>query len=297
MAGYARGRDAVRLGTLTTIAVIAFAVLFMQMTNRGLSLSQWDVHVRIPTADGLRKRDPVLYRGVNVGEVRTLAFTPAGDVLVRLHLKERIPLTRSSGAELVPLDLFGRQSLVLCDGRQGAAALRDGDTIRAALPVSVPRRVANLADRGEELLSEHMMQTLRQTLESTSAAGAGVAEFTAHLDGLMSRQERALGAVLEQTALLVGNVNAATAPAEVAELRDELARAAAGLGQLTMRLDTTAAAATAVLGSLRERQGTAGLLLGDSALYLRTTELLASVDGLVRDIKANPKKYIKVSVF
>lgn len=297
MAGYARGRDAVKVGLLAIVAVVAFAVLFMQMTNRVLSLSQWDVYVRIPAADGLKKRDRVFFRGVDVGEVRTMAFTAEGDVLVRLHLAERLPLTRTSAAELAALDLFGRQSLVLRDGTREAPALEDGDTIAAPRPVSVTGRVAELADRGEQLLSDSMVLALQRALVGAGAAGQGVATLTARLEGMLAAQQQALTTVLEQAGAVARNLNTATDPTQVTALRSELSGAAGGLAQLTARLDSTAAAATAVLGSLRERQGSAGMLLNDPQLYQRTTELLAVADALLKDLKANPRKYINVSVF
>jgi phospholipid/cholesterol/gamma-HCH transport system substrate-binding protein len=117
------------------------------------------------------------------------------------------------------------------------------------------------------------------------------------MEKMLAAQQQALGTVLEQTAAVARNLNAATDPTQVSSLRAELSGAAGGLAQLTARLDSTAAAATAVLGSLRERQGSVGMLLNDPQLYQRTTELLASADALVKDFKANPKKYINVSVF
>jgi hypothetical protein len=35
----------------------------------------------------------------------------------------------------------------------------------------------------------------------------------------------------------------------------------------------------------------------DEALYERTNALIVSLDELVRDVKANPKRYINVKVF
>ncbi|HSJ13130.1 MAG TPA: MlaD family protein [Longimicrobiales bacterium] len=297
MAGYARGRDAVKLGALATIAAIGFSVLFMQMTSRGLSLTQWDVHVRIPSADGLRKRDPVFFRGVAIGEVRSLVFTDAGDVVVRAHLKERVPLTRAAHAELVALDLFGRQSLVLREGPGTAAPLRDGDTIAAALPVSMTGRMIELGDRAERMISDTTVLLLQGALAGAGAAGQHVAALSARLDTLLLAQQYALGSVLHETAGLARNLNAATDPQGIADLREELTRAVAGLARLSARLDSTTLVAGSVLGSLQEGQGSAGRLLHDPELYVRTTELLASVDALVRDLKQNPKKYVNVSVF
>jgi len=297
MAGYARGRDAVKMGVLATVAVIAFAALFMKMTDRGLSLTQWDVHVRIPAAGGLKKRDRVFFRGVDVGEVRSMAFMDAGDVLVQVHLSQRIPLTRASVVELIPLDLFGRQSLVFRDGVAESVALADGDTVQAAMPVSMTGQVTALANRGEALLSNETIALLRRALDGAGEAGQSVAALTARMEALLAAQEQALTTVLEQVAALAANLNAATDTARVAEMRMDVSGVLDGLTRLTARLDSTAAASNAVLATLRTGQGSAGLLLTDPELYQRINDLLASADELLKDIKAHPKKYINVSVF
>jgi phospholipid/cholesterol/gamma-HCH transport system substrate-binding protein len=48
---------------------------------------------------------------------------------------------------------------------------------------------------------------------------------------------------------------------------------------------------------LLDRTGSAGLLLGDSALYFETTLAVTELRLLIADIKENPRKYFKFSVF
>jgi phospholipid/cholesterol/gamma-HCH transport system substrate-binding protein len=43
--------------------------------------------------------------------------------------------------------------------------------------------------------------------------------------------------------------------------------------------------------------GTAGKLMNDPAVYARVDTLLARMDSLMIDIKANPRKYINLKIF
>ena len=43
--------------------------------------------------------------------------------------------------------------------------------------------------------------------------------------------------------------------------------------------------------------GTAGKLLNDQEAYDKMVKMLESVDALIKDIKENPKRYVKLSIF
>jgi phospholipid/cholesterol/gamma-HCH transport system substrate-binding protein len=48
---------------------------------------------------------------------------------------------------------------------------------------------------------------------------------------------------------------------------------------------------------MQNMTGTLGLLVGDSTLYNEATMTVAELRLLIEDIKANPRKYFKFSVF
>ncbi len=52
-----------------------------------------------------------------------------------------------------------------------------------------------------------------------------------------------------------------------------------------------------LLNSLNDPDGTIGRLINDDSVYDSLDSLLTDVDGLVRKIQENPKKYLKISVF
>jgi phospholipid/cholesterol/gamma-HCH transport system substrate-binding protein len=55
--------------------------------------------------------------------------------------------------------------------------------------------------------------------------------------------------------------------------------------------------ADSLLTKIQQGNGTLGLLATDSTLYRETTATVIQFRELLTDIKANPKKYLKISVF
>lgn len=290
MSTYSRGYDAARIAVLGLAAIAAFTGLFLYVTNRGLSMSRADIFVRMPAASGLRKGDPVYFRGVSVGEVKDIDFTKLGDVLILAKLTERVPLTTDGHAELVAVDLFGRQSLVLKDGTRFSPALESRDTIIGVQPTSMTGKIADLGARAERMLSDSMVMLLHETLAGSAAATKQIALLSSSMNRLVGAQHANVTTLTADAATVVRNLGVATAPAEIEATRGNLMRA-------TARLDSTTVALAAMLAGIGQGEGSAGKLLRDDGLYDRTESLLASMEELVRDVKANPKRYINVKVF
>ena len=52
-----------------------------------------------------------------------------------------------------------------------------------------------------------------------------------------------------------------------------------------------------LLSAINKQEGTAGKLLYDQAFYNHLLDISGELDGLVKDFKKNPRRYIKFSVF
>ena len=66
---------------------------------------------------------------------------------------------------------------------------------------------------------------------------------------------------------------------------------------LLSRSDTAVKAYEEAAGRLKGKDGTAGKLLNDQEAYDKLLLMLDSIDALIQDIKANPKRYVKLSIF
>jgi phospholipid/cholesterol/gamma-HCH transport system substrate-binding protein len=78
-----------------------------------------------------------------------------------------------------------------------------------------------------------------------------------------------------------------------ADLRSVMAAARANQASLVRVLR----AADSLMTKLQAGRGTIGMLASDSTLYRETTKTVIQFRELLTDIQANPKKYLKISVF
>jgi len=69
------------------------------------------------------------------------------------------------------------------------------------------------------------------------------------------------------------------------------------LTELSEKLGVTADAMQRVVSRIDNREGSLGKAIADSTLYDELRETLRNTNDLVRDIKKNPKRYIKLGIF
>lgn len=304
MASYDRGRNAVRVGVLAAVSILVFAAMFAWITERGLSRRRSEILVRMPTAERLKKGDPVLLRGVRVGEVASLDFGPDADVLVRLRLKRRVPLARSASAELQAVDLFGSQSVVLRSGDGEAPPLADGDTLAASAAPTLTGRAERLAASAERIaagaervVGDTTRVLVRAALADAAAAGTEMQQLLEAAGSILSVQGATLSAATADLAATAEQIRRATSGEELAGTLENLEDATANLAGMTAHAESATASLASILAKLDRGEGTTALLLNDPALYLRLSNSLAALDSLLVDVRRNPKRYVDLSIF
>jgi phospholipid/cholesterol/gamma-HCH transport system substrate-binding protein len=296
-------RSAAIVGGLVLVATLAFAALFVVATNRSLSQNRTALWIQLPTAEGLRKGDAMLFRGVHVGEVKRIDFASDGSVLVRSMLTRSVPLTSRASARLVAADVFGRQSVVLDHGA-GGRVLAAGDTLRGAPPVSLTDRIEGMARRVDRVVGDTMVDGLHALLAEANTALARL-EFALRAaesalrttEGAVIQHGQPLAAALAHSAGLAANLRAVTDSSALIPLRSSTISTMSQLDRVAARLDTASLAVLGTLTRIDAGDGTLGMLSSDPELYQRAVAALDSFEHLIRDVRENPKRYINVRVF
>ncbi len=154
------------------------------------------------------------------------------------------------------------------------------------------RDFGRIADRISAFMETqtNIMGNVGSNLESGSqdfeAAAALIRSSFARVD--TATQEGELEVILD---------NMAAASQEIRGAADELNQILGAVGANQATLVRLLQGADTLVTRLQDRGGTAGLLLGDSALYQEATLAVVELRLLLADIKANPRKYFKFSVF
>ncbi len=64
-----------------------------------------------------------------------------------------------------------------------------------------------------------------------------------------------------------------------------------------MNLKSSLEKTSLLMGNLNEGKGSAGKLLTNDSLYTNLSSSLASLNELLEDMKANPRRYVHFSIF
>ena len=239
---------------------------------------------------------PVLVSGFKVGTVRSVSFDYARGygATVELSLDPHVRITPESQVRIKVNPLSGSE-LVLRIEPHGARFLAEGDTIPSISPEGDLLSVAT-----DKILPAvaNMMPTITATLERLNAL-MNDKNIDSTLLGLnlASQQLHSMVAGLNQTTRrldpVISNVGQVTS--NLATFSGQLS--SMHLDSLMQSLQSTTAQLQQVSMQLRSKDNTAGLLLNDPALYLRLDSLVRSADVLMRDLKENPKRYVRLSIF
>jgi phospholipid/cholesterol/gamma-HCH transport system substrate-binding protein len=127
----------------------------------------------------------------------------------------------------------------------------------------------NLADASEE-----MTIIIRDLSPDLKRGAAAFSSSAVRADSMMARNEAKFDNII---------ANLDTATKRMPALADGLEELTTALKDVTDRLNST--------------DNTMGTLLNDKELLLKLEAAITGLDELVTDIKANPKKYLKVEIF
>jgi phospholipid/cholesterol/gamma-HCH transport system substrate-binding protein len=294
MDALARGRNLVRLGLLVVTAVVVFGGMFLWLTERGLNRNASDLYVRLPSADRLKRGDPVLFRGVPVGEVKALTFDRDA-VVVRTRLRRRVPLGSDAFASLEAVDVFGGQSVVLTSGAGSARPALDRDTIPGTASPGLTARMEELGSHAMRLVNDTTVELVYGSLASVSDAGVELKRTLATANALMATQSTDLARTTSSLAATA--LEHATAGDDLRATFANLELATANLVAVTERTARASSSLESILAKLDQGAGTAGLLVNDPTLHDRLLAATTDLDSLIRDIRQNPGRYIRFSVF
>ena len=297
-------RREVQVGIFVLAGVLAVLAALFILTDPGMFRGRYYVTTIVHDAGGIRKRDPVQLRGVNIGRVSEM--TIVGDaVQLRLELEGAYRFPSDSKVRLATKGLLQETVAEIVPGAAQARA-DDGEVLEAdetavgglaGKAESLAGTAEVVGSRADTVLLRAQMLLSEQTIGAVGSSARELQTLLAELAALAQEQRRELtgvGAALRRSAQGV----------EAATTRPELARAIARTDSLTAKLDAATAqlgqassSLANVVGRIDRGEGTLGKLATDDALYNNLNTAVTNLAQLTEDIKKDPKKYLSVSVF
>jgi phospholipid/cholesterol/gamma-HCH transport system substrate-binding protein len=130
----------------------------------------------------------------------------------------------------------------------------------------------------------------------TTSADNALAEVTLAASSARSSLERVHGRLDDpQVDSIMTNMRIASE--DMRMVMDELADEQYGLSATLDRVDSTFSRVDRIAARVEAGEGSLGRLLVDSTFALRAEDMLLQLDLLLQDVRANPRRYVRLSIF
>ncbi|MBT8405401.1 MAG: MCE family protein [Gemmatimonadetes bacterium] len=326
----------VGLVILVGIAVTVIGTLWLKGTNFGRPSERVDVLVQeigqLSEGNQVRVRGVPVGRVMSF-EVEPGGQA----VRILLLLDRQVDLPEDVGALIAPESLFGEWQVELVsrsrltfnyfevppgsehDGVPALGGFTMPDITRlTAAAFDISQNLSVLTDRVDRAFNEETADNIRLAIENIEAASQNVrqlidqqattfADFTAEVE----RAATEIGAAaamgrqfLENADRLVASgqvdsilVNVEAITENLDELSGNMASATDGLDRTLARADSAFARVDRLSARVERGEGVLGQLMTDSVLVGRAGDVLQQLDLLLADLRENPKRYVRLSIF
>lgn len=260
-------------------------------------------YTEVESTEGLLEAAPITVNGFQVGQVREIKYDyDKNKITVMMAMNKDMKIPQGTTVSLVS-GVLGGSSLVLNLG--GGPAMEQGSMIPTT-------RVPGLMDH----VSDNIMPMVNQALPKVDSILGNVNMLTSDpaLAASLTRLDaitRQLQASAQQLNMLMNNLNRSVPGVmnNVNGITSNLTGASGNLTDLSSslkelpidetmtKLNATLANLEALSQQLNDKNSSLGKLTTDRELYDNANHALASLDSLLTDIKAHPKRYINIKVF
>ena len=285
------------------VALVLFVWGFNFLKGKSLLKNQFNFYALYDNSKGLQPGDIVTINGMQVGTVSSLDFHPRqdGSIIVEFITGNKLNIPQNTIANLAS-SLTGSVSIELILGDSDVMA-QSGDTLMSAydngtmglitetiiplknnletLLISLNDLTSNLND----LLNSELKTNINNGVSSFANSMNNIETISSDLQQLVDSEDGKL-------TLVVNNLENITEDFSV--VSDSLKKI--DYNHLVITLEKSLTEFNTLLESINNGEGSAGLLVKEDSLYNNVNETVATLQELLEEIKANPKK-IKLSVF
>ena len=289
----------VGLTVLLALAVLIGGVTWLKEFSLGRKVRVWTV--RFDQTGGLGPSDEVQVNGIRKGSVQSMELV-GDEVIVNLALATDVHLTQESRISIRNVGLMG-EKVIAVDLRTAGAPYTATDTIPGIYEKGIPEVMAELGNSvGAVSRITEQIKAMADIMERNGDLAGTLRNFkqtSEELKQAVHENRASLRSTMQDFAAAARTTRGLTTDRE-AELRrtlEQFSSAAENMNRLSSRLDSLRATIQHVTTKVDRGQGTLGKLVNDDKLYNDLNTTITSLKVLIEDIKANPKKYLKVEIF
>jgi len=288
---------------LSTILLFIFG--FNYLKGSSILDKQKTIYAVYDEVDGLLVGANVMINGLSIGNVTELDFLPnSTKILVTLKVKDKLNFSSKSIASIYETGVLGGLAISIEPVFERESIVKTGDTLMS----SVRPGLTELINRQIEPLSRQLQSTItsvdsiftgasnvlnRQTQEEIKES---ISVLTSAINAINNSSliiEETLTSKNTQINNTLDNIE--NISSNLSNVSDDLN--SFGLSSLLSNLEVSVDGISSIVDKLDSDNSTLGKLINEDEVYNNLNSSIESLNILINDIKANPKKYVHFSVF
>ncbi len=268
---------------------------------------------------GLDRGNPVTINGLTVGQVRNMSFSSDGkaNVVIELIVKNPLLIPKNSVARIASSDLLGSKTVDIILGNSNEFA-SSGDTLISEMEISIKEEVSRqlqpLKNKAEGLLvsidtvismlnnlfSKSNTDNISRSVAHIAGSFENLESTTSTLDHLMTEEKSRIERILENVESISLNLRNSENKLDqiftnFSSFSDTLAKA--NVAETIKKVNSTMTELSDISKKINAGKGSLGMLINNDSLYIELESASQELNLLLEDIRLNPKKYVKFSVF
>ncbi len=307
-----------KVGFVFVLAVAIFVWGFNLLKGTSIFTGKRYLYAVYERVDGLEKDNKVLVNGLNIGKVNTLSFIPeTSKIIVELYIQNEVDIPQNSVAIIYGTDLLGTKAIEIQFG-DSETYLQSYDTLRSELEQSLMSQVneqveplkrkalalitsidSTITDI-QSMFNEEARNSLTHTIEQIKGTLSNTESATKRIDNMLKTEQPRITSLMTNLESITANLD---------QNSDNINRILSNFASMSDSLTTVEIPQTmrdareaianlnAILLKMNSNEGTLGKLMSNDSLYIQLENSASSLNLLLEDIRLNPKKYVKFSVF
>ena len=289
-------------GMLVFIALILFFSSIMWLSGTRLFFSgDYSVFVDFDDVVGIQDQAPVFMRGYRIGDARDIDFLD-NRVRMSLRIKKEFSIPEDSSVEIRTLNIMGEKAVTILPG-SASSSLAAGAVIHGEnrdLMTIAQRILQDIRNKIDKQDLEDMIAKIDQSVDNFFSLLQKTGDKIESLDVMaVNRRIEELGNTGKSLQSFLDTAERETRrfSGQTGESLEKFNAALERVDETLERLLNLSAEIEGVIQSLNRGEGSAGQLLNNREYMVTLNETVLQLKALLEDVKKNPKKYVRFSLF
>lgn len=293
----------IKVGILATLCVFLLFFGFNFLKGVNIFSPTNSYHGVFYNLHGLEEQAAVYILGHKVGQVDRIHYDYTRDsaFTIDISINKDIALPQGTTMALISDGLLGGVAIELQFPDNSQYSILNTQTIEKGVFLNTTY-VPGLAESLQGQLLAHVDEAiqdvdsliaslqqqvdgdhLKSALKNVDRVSGDLTSVSRDLKQLMNNQ---VPRIVNNADTTIANLNTVVADVKAANIKATVAR-----------VDTAVDQVNYLIADVRSQEGTIGQLLYNKSLYNHIDATVISADSLITDLKANPKRYINVTIF